>query len=157
VYNTDEIVLPTLSETAASCTFDSTLTMAIAKTNRPARKGASAWYDNEWGYSNPPYRRRQTDRPSHERFVVTRSVPLLEDLGDLDGKSVSSAWISTSRSRDTQRANRVVADDFRIRAALPTLFWAAPTTGLASPPVPTSAGPRARLIPKYDMDRSGRD
>jgi len=40
----------------------------------------------------------------HERFVVTRSVPLLEDLGDLDGKSVLVAWISTSRSPRHQRA-----------------------------------------------------
>lgn len=54
---------------------------------------------------------------------MIRGVPLLEDLGDLEGKHVLvrvdfNVPIATSPAGD-----RVVTDDFRIRAALPTLSW----------------------------------
>jgi len=54
---------------------------------------------------------------------VSAGVPLLEDLGDLDGKRVLVRLdlnVPLSKAPD---GSRVVADDFRIRAALPTLEW----------------------------------
>jgi glyceraldehyde 3-phosphate dehydrogenase len=52
VYNTDEIVSTDIVGTAASCTFDSTLTMAIAIDESTTLAKVLGWYDNEWGYSN---------------------------------------------------------------------------------------------------------
>ena len=52
---------------------------------------------------------------------MTRGVPLLEDLGDLEGKSVLVRLDLNVPLTETAEGDRVVADDFRIRAALPTL------------------------------------
>ena len=52
VYNTDEIVSTDIIGTPASCTFDSTLTMAIAIDEATTLAKVLGWYDNEWGYSN---------------------------------------------------------------------------------------------------------
>ena len=54
---------------------------------------------------------------------MTRGVPLLEDLGDLEGKNVLVRVDFNVPITKTSSAERVVADDFRIRAALPTLRW----------------------------------
>ncbi|WP_327356948.1 type I glyceraldehyde-3-phosphate dehydrogenase [Streptomyces sp. NBC_01304] len=47
VYTEDPIVSSDIVSTPASCTFDSSLTMADGKTVK-----VLGWYDNEWGYSN---------------------------------------------------------------------------------------------------------
>jgi glyceraldehyde 3-phosphate dehydrogenase (phosphorylating) len=47
VYSTDPIVSSDIVGSAASCTFDSPLTMAIGSLVK-----VFGWYDNEWGYSN---------------------------------------------------------------------------------------------------------
>jgi len=47
VYTEDEIVSSDIVGTAASCTFDSKLTMAMGSMVK-----VLGWYDNEWGYSN---------------------------------------------------------------------------------------------------------
>ena len=52
VYNTDEIVSSDIVGSPASCTFDSTLTMAIAINESTTLAKVLGWYDNEWGYSN---------------------------------------------------------------------------------------------------------
>ena len=52
VYNTDEIVSTDIVGSSASCTFDSTLTMAIAIDEATTLAKVLGWYDNEWGYSN---------------------------------------------------------------------------------------------------------
>jgi glyceraldehyde 3-phosphate dehydrogenase len=52
VYNTDEIVSTDIVGSPASCTFDSTLTMAIAIDESTTLAKVLGWYDNEWGYSN---------------------------------------------------------------------------------------------------------
>jgi glyceraldehyde 3-phosphate dehydrogenase len=52
VYNTDEIVSSDILASSASCTFDSTLTMAIAIDESTTLAKVLGWYDNEWGYSN---------------------------------------------------------------------------------------------------------
>jgi phosphoglycerate kinase len=54
---------------------------------------------------------------------VTGGVPLLEDLGDLEGKHVLVRVDFNVPITKTATGERVVADDFRIRAALPTLSW----------------------------------
>jgi phosphoglycerate kinase len=54
---------------------------------------------------------------------VIRGVPLLEDLGDLQGKNVLVRVDFNVPIAKTPAGERVVADDFRIRAALPTLTW----------------------------------
>jgi glyceraldehyde 3-phosphate dehydrogenase len=46
-YSTDPLVSSDIVGAAASCTFDSGLTMAIGNLVK-----VSGWYDNEWGYSN---------------------------------------------------------------------------------------------------------
>ena len=50
-YNEDAIVSTDIIGCPASCTFDSTLTMAIAMGETTLAK-VMGWYDNEWGYSH---------------------------------------------------------------------------------------------------------
>ena len=50
-------------------------------------------------------------------------VPLLEDLGDLKEKRVLVRLDLNVPLAEAPDGSRVVADDFRIRAALPTLAW----------------------------------
>ncbi len=47
VYSTDPIVSSDIVGSAASCTFDAPLTMAIGNLAK-----VGGWYDNEWGYSS---------------------------------------------------------------------------------------------------------
>jgi phosphoglycerate kinase len=54
---------------------------------------------------------------------VIAGVPLLEDLGDLEGQRVLVRLDLNVPISETPEGERVVADDFRIRAALPTLSW----------------------------------
>jgi len=51
-YNEDEIVSSDIVGTAVSCTFDSTLTIAIPLDDATTLVKVFGWYDNEWGYSN---------------------------------------------------------------------------------------------------------
>jgi glyceraldehyde 3-phosphate dehydrogenase len=46
-YTADQIVSSDIVGSPASCTFDSSLTMAFGSTVK-----IIGWYDNEWGYSN---------------------------------------------------------------------------------------------------------
>jgi glyceraldehyde 3-phosphate dehydrogenase len=52
VYNEDQIVSSDIVGCPASCTFDSTLTMAIAIDESTTLAKVMGWYDNEWGYSH---------------------------------------------------------------------------------------------------------
>jgi glyceraldehyde 3-phosphate dehydrogenase len=51
-YNEAEIVSSDIIGTSASCTFDSTLTMAIPIDDDSTLVKVMGWYDNEWGYSH---------------------------------------------------------------------------------------------------------
>ena len=46
-YSTAPLVSSDIVGSAASCTFDSGLTMTMGTTVK-----ISGWYDNEWGYAN---------------------------------------------------------------------------------------------------------
>ncbi|MHB1988393.1 MAG: type I glyceraldehyde-3-phosphate dehydrogenase [Acidimicrobiales bacterium] len=51
-YNEAAIVSSDIVGSSASCTFDSTLTMAVAIDADSTLVKVMAWYDNEWGYSH---------------------------------------------------------------------------------------------------------
>ncbi len=81
---------------------------------------------------------------------MTRSVPLLEDLGDLEGKSVLVRLDLNVPLADAPNGGRVVADDFRIRAALPTLFWLR-DHGARITACSHLGRPKGKVDPKYDL------
>jgi phosphoglycerate kinase len=54
---------------------------------------------------------------------LERGLPLLEDLGDVSGKAVLVRLDLNVPLAVGDDGERVVSDDFRIRAALPTLEW----------------------------------
>jgi len=51
-YSEDQIVSTDVVGRAASCIFDSTLTLAISLDDSSTLVKVFGWYDNEWGYSN---------------------------------------------------------------------------------------------------------
>jgi glyceraldehyde 3-phosphate dehydrogenase len=51
-YSEDQIVSSDIVGSVASCTFDSTLTMALPLDNSTTLVKVLGWYDNEWGFSN---------------------------------------------------------------------------------------------------------
>ena len=75
------------------------------------------WYDNEWGYSSRTVDLTQHGRRREPALTVV-DLPQLEDLGPLDGKRV---LVRTDFNVPLEDGR--ITDDFRIRAALPTLTW----------------------------------
>ena len=57
------------------------------------------------------------------RPASLRGLPLLEDLPDVDGREVLVRVDFNVPLEEDAAGGRVVSDDFRIRAALPTLEW----------------------------------
>jgi glyceraldehyde 3-phosphate dehydrogenase len=51
-YTDDPIVSSDVVGSAASCTFDSGLTMVMAVDGDSSLVKVQGWYDNEWGYAN---------------------------------------------------------------------------------------------------------
>jgi len=81
---------------------------------------------------------------------VIRGVPLLEDLGDLEGKSVLVRLDLNVPLTETTEGDRVVADDFRIRAALPTLSWLR-DHGAHITACSHLGRPKGKVDPRFDM------
>jgi glyceraldehyde 3-phosphate dehydrogenase len=52
VYTEDPIVSSDIVGSAASCTFDASLTMVMPIDDSSTLVKAQGWYDNEWGYAN---------------------------------------------------------------------------------------------------------
>ncbi len=73
------------------------------------------------------------------------SVPLLEDLGDVSGKRVLVRTDFNVPMEDGE-----IVDDFRIRAALPTIEW---LTGRGASVICAShlGRPKGQPVPKYSM------
>ena len=109
-----------------------------------------AWYDNEWGYSN-----RLVDitlfaggkvAAQEEEVGDAASCPRLPDLGDVSGKRV---LVRTDFNVPLDGGR--ITDDFRIRAALPTIEW---LTERGAQVVTAShlGRPKGTADPKYSMD-----
>lgn len=82
---------------------------------------------------------------------MNRSIPLLEDLGDVRGKRVLVRLDLNVPLTELADGKVVVADDFRIRAALPTLTWL--LNRGAKVTVATHLGrPKGEVDPRYELD-----
>ncbi|MGO9911685.1 MAG: phosphoglycerate kinase [Acidimicrobiales bacterium] len=82
---------------------------------------------------------------------VLASLPLLEDLGDIAGKRVLVRLDLNVPLADGAGGKRVVSDDFRIRAALPTLQYLA--AGGATVTVATHLGrPKGSVDPRFAVE-----
>ncbi len=78
------------------------------------------------------------------------SLPVLEDLGDLSGKRVLVRLDLNVPLEQVPGGGRRVADDFRIRAALPTLTYLAERG--AEVTIATHLGrPKGKEDPRYSV------
>jgi hypothetical protein len=130
-----------------SSIFDAGLTMSMGKMVK-----VLSWYDNEWGYSNrlidtSSPARRSAGRSAEARVMIN-GIPTLEDLGDVNGKRV---FVRTDFNVPLDGDVSTITDDFRIRAALPTINWL--TERGASVVCASHLGrPKGEPNPKYSMD-----
>ena len=134
-----------------SCVFDAGLTMSMGKLVK-----INGWYDNEWGYSN-----RLVDLTTFTGAQgqalsavseTSSAIPTLEDLeatlGDLSGKRM---LVRTDFNVPLDDDGRIT-DDFRIRAALPTIEWLQPNAAANVVTASHLGRPKGAPDPKYSMD-----
>ena len=82
---------------------------------------------------------------------MTNRIPVLEDLGDVSGRRVLVRTDFNVPMESTSDGGRRITDDFRIRAALPTISWL--TERGATVVCASHLGrPKGAPEPKYSMD-----
>jgi phosphoglycerate kinase len=81
---------------------------------------------------------------------VTGILPVLEDLGDLDGANVLVRLDLNVPMKTDASGERTVGDDFRIRASMPTLTWLM-VQGARVTACMHLGRPGGRLVPRYDV------
>ena len=142
----DPIVSSDIVGDPHSCTFDAGLTMAHGQPGQGARL-----VRQRVGLLEPPGRhgdaRRAQDR---RRNGDDAALPTLEDLGDVDGKRVLVRTDFNVPLDDGE-----ITDDFRIRAALPTIEWLHEQRRARRLRAATSAARRASRPEVLDGRRSG--
>ena len=82
---------------------------------------------------------------------MAKSIPTLEDLGDVAGKRVLVRTDFNVPMETASDGTRIITDDFRIRAALPTINWL--TERGAKVVCASHLGrPKGSVEPKFSMD-----
>ena len=82
---------------------------------------------------------------------MIRGIPTLDDLGDVRGKRVLVRTDFNVPMEDGPAGERIVTDDFRIRAALPTIEWLR-ERGATVVTASHLGRPKGAPNPKYSMD-----
>ena len=97
-----------------SCIFDAGLTMSMGKMVK-----VLGWYDNEWGYSQPPRRLVSFVGPK----VAERRSERQRHPGPRRPRRRRRQAGARPHRLQRPDGGRRITDDFRIRAALPTINW----------------------------------
>jgi phosphoglycerate kinase len=82
---------------------------------------------------------------------VIRGIPTLEDLGDVDGRRVLIRTDFNVPMEQGAGGAQVITDDFRIRAALPTIEWLR-ARGATAVCASHLGRPKGAADPRYSMD-----
>lgn len=114
------------------------------------------WYDNNLAEFASKF--GMATRPRHDRMTSERAtsgplagIPLLEDLPHLKGKELLvRVDFNVPLVRDEEDAPARVVDDFRIRAALPTLEWLC-SKGASVTACTHLGRPKGKRDPRYDV------
>lgn len=83
--------------------------------------------------------------------MMSKSVPTLEDLGDVAGKRVLVRTDFNVPMETAADGTRTITDDFRIRAALPTINWLT-VRGASVVCISHLGRPNGAVEPKYSMN-----
>lgn len=83
--------------------------------------------------------------------MMSKSIPTLEDLGDVAGKRVLVRTDFNVPMETAADGTRTITDDFRIRAALPTINWLT-VRGASVVCISHLGRPNGAVEPKYSMN-----
>jgi phosphoglycerate kinase len=83
--------------------------------------------------------------------MMSRSIPTLEDLGDVAGKRVLVRTDFNVPMETASDGTQIITDDFRIRAALPTINWLT-ERGASVVCISHLGRPKGAIEPKYSMN-----
>ena len=82
---------------------------------------------------------------------MSRSIPTLEDLGDVAGKRVLVRTDFNVPMETASDGTQIITDDFRISAALPTINWLT-ERGASVVCISHLGRPKGAIEPKYSMN-----
>lgn len=83
--------------------------------------------------------------------MMSKSIPTLEDLGDVAGKRVLVRTDFNVPMETAADGTRTITDDFRIRAALPTINWLT-VRGASVVCISHLGRPKGAVEPEYSMN-----